>query len=393
MLEHRPQAGADHRLVVDHHDPDHGHAARAGSQRRSASRRAGWCRCAGGRRRPPPAPACRPTRCRRAGGPTAGRSCRRRRLSTTTPSASQRSVTTARRAAAWRMALVSASCAMRTAASSTWGSRSGSGSGRRSSMSRPASPTRGPAWTGGRSTASVRGASAGGVAVAPEHPHRAPHGGERLLRRLGDPPERSRGDLGPGRPHPVGGLRPDDDGGQVVGDDVVQLAGDAGALLGDDLLGLDPSQPPLLTHERPQERGARHHEQREQHPRPVEAASQRQVVEVAEQQPRACQAHGAHHQRADGTRLRDQVSDGEDGQQVELGGMGEHASTGCTGWTQVVQRQAQHPDVERHHSSRAAGGTMRRSVSTAAVAHIATWFGPNGSASLSPSPTGVAAPR
>ena len=63
-------------------------------------------------------------------------------MSTTTPSASQRSVTTARRAAAWRMALVSASCAMRTAASSTWGSRSGSGSGRRSSMSRPASPTR-----------------------------------------------------------------------------------------------------------------------------------------------------------------------------------------------------------------------------------------------------------
>ena len=82
------------------------------------------------------------------------------------------------------------------------------------------------------------GREVGGVAVGPEHPHRAPHRGERLLRRLGDPPDALGGDLGPGLPHPVSGLRPDDDGSQVVGDDVVQLARDAGALLGDDPLRL-----------------------------------------------------------------------------------------------------------------------------------------------------------
>ena len=107
-------------------------------------------------------------------------------------------------------------------------------------MSRPASPTR--AAIDRRSTEGRFGREVGGVAVGPEHPHRAAHGGERLLRRLGDPPDALRGDLGPGRPHPVGGLRPDDDGGQVVGDDVVQLPGDAGALLGDDPLGLDGAQ-------------------------------------------------------------------------------------------------------------------------------------------------------
>ena len=123
---------------------------------------------------------------------------------------------------------------------------------------------------------------------------------------------------GRGRGEPLGRLGPDDDGAHVVGDHAVQLAGDVGAPSTTTFCASTArNRRALLTHERPQERGARHHEQRRTAPatsRSREPASGRRGRRTAPWVPARHTAPATSGLMA--PRPRDQVSDGEDGHQV-----------------------------------------------------------------------------
>jgi hypothetical protein len=81
----------------------------------------------------------------------------------------------------------------------------------------------------------------GGLGVAAQHPEQAAHLVERLAGGLADGGEVAHAVLGQPADPVGGGLGLDRDHGHVVGDDVVQLAGDPGALLQDGPAGLLPT--------------------------------------------------------------------------------------------------------------------------------------------------------
>ena len=293
MLEHRPQAGADHRLVVDHHDPDQDHAARVGSHAWIRQPPSGLVPM---RSRPPQAAA----RLLHADQPVALASPRRGRAARAVVVdvdhhpvgvAAQRHD----RPTGPGVTHGVGERLLRDADSSQLDLRREIGQ----RLGHPkldleaglADPSRDrPEVDQGRF-----GREVGGVAVGPKHPHRAPHGGQRLLGSLGDPPDALGGDLGPGLPHPLCCLRPDDDSSQVVGDDVVELTCDARALLGDDSLGLGRPQAlelgvahcevagdlGLPVHEPTQHHHAHRRQHVEEHPGPVEGKDAERRAQVA----------------------------------------------------------------------------------------------------------------